>query len=105
MKLFALALFCACFVASFSEKARFDNYRVYSVNVENDIQLKVLQALEELPGGITFLDSPNFKKTIDIVVPPHKFADVSELLKTYELKHYTKTNNLQKLTKQFIFLN
>lgn len=96
MKFFALALFCGCFVASLAEKARFDNYRVYSVNVENDNQLKVLQELEEVSGGIIFLDSPNFEGTVNIVVPPHKFADVNELFKTYNMKHHTKTNNLQK---------
>lgn len=97
MKAFVVLIFVACFVLAFGEKARFDNYRVYSVNVENEAQLKVLNDLEAYPDGTLFLESPTGVKQIaDILVPPHKYADISELFETHEIKNRIKTPNLQK---------
>lgn len=97
MKLFTLAIVVACFVASFGEKARFDNYRVYSVEVENVQQLKVLREFDSGLDGITFLIAPTgIHQTAEMVVPPHKFADMSELFEAYEMKNQIKIDNLQK---------
>ena len=79
-----------------AEKARYDNYRVYSVYIENEEQLKVLRELEIHPDGIEFLESPTgVNQVIDITVPPHKFADIAELFQTSSIKNWIKTNNLQ----------
>ena len=43
MRFLTLAIALAGLVAIFGEKARFDNYRVYSIEVENEQQLKVLK--------------------------------------------------------------
>lgn len=97
MKLFTLAIVFACFVAIYGEKARFDNYRVYSVEVENIQQLNVLREFDTGRDGITFLIAPTgIQQTAEIVVPPHKFADMSELFETYEMKNQIKIDNLQK---------
>lgn len=97
MRSFALGIFVACFVVAFGEKARFDNYRVYSINVENDEQLTVLRELEAYPDGTLFLESPtNVNQIADLVVPPHKYADIAELFETHEIKNRIKTPNLQK---------
>lgn len=96
MKLFVVAVFIACFTAALGEKARYDNYRVYSVNVENEEQLKVLNELEAYPDGTRFLESPTGVSQIaELVVPPHKFADIAELFEAYEIKNRIKTENLQ----------
>lgn len=96
MKLFVVAIVVACFVGAFGEKARFDNYRVYSVNVENEEQLKILNDLEAYPDGTMFLESPTGVGQIaDLMVPPHKFADIAELFEAYEIKNRIKTANLQ----------
>lgn len=45
-------LVALAFGSVISERARFDNYRVYSINIENDNQLNVLQELNEYPDGV-----------------------------------------------------
>lgn len=37
----------------FAEKARFDNYKVYTIQVENEKQLNTLQELEGTPDGVS----------------------------------------------------
>lgn len=96
MKTFVLAIFVACFMVACAEKARYDNYRVYSVYIENDEQLKVLRELEIHPDGILFLQSPSgVDQIIDLTVPPHKFAEIAELFEAYKIKNWIKTKNLQ----------
>lgn len=96
MKTFVLAILVAGFMVACAEKARFDNYRVYTVYIENEEQLKVLRELEIHPDGIQFFESPTrVDQTIDLMVPPNKFADIAELFETYKFKYSIKTNNLQ----------
>ncbi|CAO1308920.1 unnamed protein product [Diamesa serratosioi] len=79
-----------------SERARFDNYRVYSINIENAKQLNILQELNEYPDGYNFWDPPSkVNSKIDLVVPPHQFAHFGELVKALNLKTKVKINNLQ----------
>lgn len=79
------------------DKARFDNYRVYSVDVKNDEQLQVLKELENHQDGLLFLVPPIDNQTrIEIVVPPHKFADISELCEKHHMKHEIQIENLQR---------
>lgn len=98
MKSLALIVFAASFVITvLGDIVRFDNYRIYSVNIENDEQLKVLSDLEINPDGLLFLDAPTGVGQIaDIVVPPHKFDDLSEVFNTHEIRNQLKTENLQK---------
>lgn len=97
MKSFILAIFLVCFTLSASEKVRFDNYRVHSIKIENESQLKFLQELENIRDGLEFIDYPMvILQTIDIIVPPHKFADVTELFESNQIKHQIKIENLQK---------
>lgn len=55
MKLALVVLFhfslSACLTAA--DKARFDNYRVYSVAVETEEQLKVLREIEETSDSVS----------------------------------------------------
>ncbi|XP_055307071.1 zinc carboxypeptidase A 1-like, partial [Sitodiplosis mosellana] len=98
MKFLALAIVFACFVACLGEKARYDNYRVYSIEVENEQQLEVLKDFESGPNGISFLETPTgIQQTAEIIVPPHKFADIVDLFEKLKLKNHLKIANLQKL--------
>lgn len=97
MKLFALAIFSACAVAVFAEKARFDNYRVYSVDIANAEQLDILKQLEQHADGLRFLQSPLLVgRNAEIVVPPHKFGDISHLFQEHYIKSSVKVEDLQK---------
>lgn len=84
-------------VLSLSEKARFDNYRVYSIEVETDEQLKVLKEIENQQDGLLFLMPPTATQTfVELIVPPHKFADISELCEKFQMKNDLKIDNLQR---------
>lgn len=36
-----------------AEQARYDNYRVYTLNIKNNIQLDALQQIENNPDGVS----------------------------------------------------
>lgn len=99
MKSLKIIIFFAFLVVIFGEKARFDNYRVYLIEVENDEQLKVLQDLENYQDGLSFMMPPTTNQTsfVEIIVPPHKFADITELFEKFEMKNELKIENLQRL--------
>lgn len=83
--------------AIYCEKARFDNYRVYSIVVDNNEQLQALQELENSPNGLLFIVPPMHNQTsVEIIVPPHKFADISELCETFNMRKELKVENLQR---------
>lgn len=80
-----------------AEKARFDNYRVYSIEITTAEQLKVLQQLENHQDGLLFLIPPMaVPMRVEVLVPPHKFADISESCEEHGLKNEIKIENLQK---------
>lgn len=95
MILFAIIFIVLNFVAG--EKARFDNYRVYSIEIKTEEQLQVLQQLENHQDGLLFLTSPiAIPMRVELVVPPHKFADIFELCEKYSIKNEIQIENLQK---------
>lgn len=97
MKLLILAIVLACFIVTFGEKARYDNYRVYSVEIQNEKQLKVLQELEKYRDGSSFMHSPaSVSQNVDILVPPHKFAFISDLFEKYNVENSIKIDDVQK---------
>lgn len=49
---FSLVLFALVLSAKASEKARFDNYRVYEILIETDDQLELMQQIENYPDGV-----------------------------------------------------
>lgn len=68
-----LTTLVTCFVLLYAEKARFDNYRVYSAKIRNERQLELLQGLEAKQDGIIFFEAPfAVHKSAELVVPPHK---------------------------------
>ena len=50
-----VVVFTLCFVLSVNcvEKARFDNYRVYEINIENEKQLELMREIESFPDGVS----------------------------------------------------
>lgn len=97
MRLLTLAIALSGLVAIFGEKAQFDSYRVYSIEVENEKQLKVLKKFEDGLDGISFLETPTgIQQTAELLVPPHKFADIEDMFEALELKNYVKIENIQK---------
>lgn len=52
MKIILGLLALACVSSAFAEKARFDNYRVYTISIQSEKQLQTIQALENNPDGV-----------------------------------------------------
>lgn len=79
------------------EKARFDNYRVYSIEVTNETQLKLLQELEDFQNGISFMKEPTTTgATVEIIIPPHQIAEIIEFFNEHKFQYRLKIENLQK---------
>lgn len=91
--IWCLALLWA--VASAIEKARFDNYRVYSLNVDTVEQLIELKKLDGNSDGFEFWKLADVGKEADLMVPPHKFADFEELVQSLKITYYLKIRNVQ----------
>lgn len=97
MRLIVVAILIACFIVALGEKARFDNYRVFSVSIKNEKQLNVLRELEIHPDGILFRVKPmTIGQTVNLLVPPHKQADIDEIFAAYKFNLQMKTEDLQK---------
>ncbi|XP_037959652.1 zinc carboxypeptidase A 1 [Teleopsis dalmanni] len=94
---FALGLcLLAAFAVSSGERARYDNYRVYSVVASSVPELAVLKDLEGSSDSIIFLDYVhNINKDIKVVVAPHKIPDFLEIMGTKEIEYKLLETNLQ----------
>lgn len=77
-------------------KARYDNYRVYSLSVETGAQLAAMKDIEKNPDGFRFLESPIYGTTAELLVPPHKIAEVQKLFQLFTFKYSLKTANIQR---------
>lgn len=77
--------------------ARFDNYQIYNVAIDNEAQLLALQSLAATEPQI-FLDEP-FKvgQSLEVVIAPHQQQSFDELTHTASLNRSLLVNNLQKL--------
>jgi carboxypeptidase A len=81
-----------------AERARFDNYRFYTIDIDNEVQLRALRELAEVSDSYDFSDTPSrVGSTIDVVVPPHQFAHFGELIEKFKLRVTLNSNNYQEL--------
>lgn len=98
MRTLELVTFVACFwQVVFCERVQYDNYRLYSVNIANVEQLNVLRELQIHSDGSIFQTIPTgVGQIVDLIVAPHKLADISELFERFEFKYRLKSENLQK---------
>lgn len=97
MRAVKLVMFFASFSVIFGDKARFDHYRVYSIEVKTEEQVNVLQELENQQDGLTFTRPATATDTVaEIIVPPHKFADISEFYEKFNLTNQIIIDDLQK---------
>lgn len=96
MKLITLVILGVCLNVVVGEKARFDKYRVYSIDIDNEEQLSVLEDLENQQDGLTFVRPVTAAGTLtEVIVPPHKFADISELCEKFNMTNEILIEDLQ----------
>ncbi|XP_075149745.1 zinc carboxypeptidase A 1-like [Haematobia irritans] len=78
------------------ERARYDNYRVYTTKASSPAELEVLKKLDSSSDSIMFLDSIHFlNKPIKVVVAPHKIPDFLEIMGSHEIEYQLMDSNLQ----------
>lgn len=74
-------------------KQRFDNYKVYSVKVENVEQLKVLENLEK--QNFDFWESPMLGNVADIMISPDQEQHFQLLMDAFKMHRTVKVANVQ----------
>lgn len=84
------------FIGVNSDKVRYDNYRLYSVQAKSDNEISLLQAIESDTNFMTFLTSPSIQTTTDIVVPPYSVKNFESIFTRYGLTFEIKTDNFQR---------
>ncbi|TDG46387.1 hypothetical protein AWZ03_007161 [Drosophila navojoa] len=78
------------------DQARYDHYRIYNVQFDNEEQIKLFQKLEEQSDSLTFIGhAREIGQKLSILVAAHRVADFADLLETYKLKHRVLTYNFQ----------
>lgn len=71
-----------------TDQARYDHYRIYNVQFDNEEQIKLFQKLEEESDSLTFIGhAREVGQKLSILVAAHRVADFADLLKTYNLVH------------------
>ncbi|GAB0094439.1 zinc carboxypeptidase-like [Sergentomyia squamirostris] len=96
MRLVLLGVLLLGLVAS--EPVRFDNFRVYSVSVETDNQIKVLNSLPTGINSYDFLVEPRIVgREAEIIVPPHLQDDFETIITENALKTILVLDDLQKM--------
>ncbi|KAH8365222.1 hypothetical protein KR084_006266, partial [Drosophila pseudotakahashii] len=78
------------------DQARYDNYRIYNVEFENEEQIELFQKLEQQSDSLTFIGhAREIGQKLSILVSAHRVADIADLLQTYKVKHRVLTYNFQ----------
>lgn len=88
------ALVSAAVLLVSAEKARFDNYRILSVKIANEEQRLFLERLDEASDSVEVLSEAE-NGIAEIVVAPHKLADVDEMFERNGIQSEVNHANLQ----------
>ncbi|XP_004536162.1 zinc carboxypeptidase [Ceratitis capitata] len=78
--------------------ARYDNYRVYHVELGTAQHVDLFQELEEKSDSCTFYGHARHpQQKLTIMVAAHKVADFADLLRTYNVTHEVLSYNFQEI--------
>uniref|UniRef100_A0A1L8DQZ2 Zinc carboxypeptidase A 1 n=1 Tax=Nyssomyia neivai TaxID=330878 RepID=A0A1L8DQZ2_9DIPT len=92
-----LLVFIVIVEFSRSERARFDNFKVFTVEVDNDAQLQILRELEKVSNYDFWKEPTKVGRSADIMVPPHKTSEFEEVMKSLNFRTDLKISNVQEL--------
>jgi carboxypeptidase A len=92
-----LALVLLMGVSCFAAKSRYDNYKVYSMQLRDEDQAKAVVELQQNTDAYDFWSDASLVRETDVMVPPHKFGDFEDFLTRFGIAHYIKVENVQKL--------
>ncbi|XP_055697296.1 zinc carboxypeptidase-like [Phlebotomus papatasi] len=93
---FSVVMFLAF---SNAEKLRFDNYKVYKVQVDNEEQLKVMHQIERAAfSSYDFWRSPSYVgNPVEVMVAPHKLSEFEDIMSFLKFSYSLKIANVQEL--------
>lgn len=93
----AIAVLALVTSITLATPARFDNYKVYSVQVESDEHHEHLTNLQHTSSEYSMWNAIRVGRSADIMVPPHKTAEFHELIAALNLNATLKIDNVQHL--------
>lgn len=91
--LVALIAAAVC-VSCGADEARFDNYRLYQLNVSTEAQSLELHQLEE-QNRYEFWSLPKLHGLASIMVAPHQRADFADLVEGLQIESELTVENVQ----------
>lgn len=97
MELLLILCTSVLFIFGNAEKARFDNYQVYSLHVASNEQLELMYSIQNHPDGFLFWNNIDMGRDVDLMVPPHKLPDFLELTAKFGINYQLKVENVQRL--------
>uniref|UniRef100_A0A1B0DHR3 Zinc carboxypeptidase A 1 n=1 Tax=Phlebotomus papatasi TaxID=29031 RepID=A0A1B0DHR3_PHLPP len=99
VKMRNLIVFSVVILLAFSsaEKVRFDNYKVYKVQIDNEEQLHVMHEIEKAAfSSYDFWRSPSYVgNPVEIMVAPHKLSEFEEIMESLKYDYILKITNVQ----------
>lgn len=93
LKIVFVIIFLATVV--WSKQLKFHNFKVFSVKVDTEEQLQVLNNLESNGDGYSYWKEPIIGRIADIVVPPHKLNDFEAIVSALNLNATLKVADIQ----------
>lgn len=83
-----------CLAHGIEDKARYDNYRVYSVHLKTDEQVKIFQEIEARSDSYIFIGhARQTNQNLTILVAAHKVADITDILTSNNVGHTVLVSN------------
>lgn len=96
MKLVILLAALAVLVAA--EQSRYDFYRVYTVQLKTPEQLELMAQMQAEDSSYDFWTNVEaVGHSVDIMVPPHKRGEFSDLMEKKKFDHRIKIQNVQEM--------
>lgn len=86
-----LLLAATCFAA----KSRYDNYKLYSMQLKTEEQAKAVVELEDNTDAYDFWSATSLVRDTDVMVPPHKLGEFEDFLARFNIQHHIKVENIQ----------
>ena len=81
---------------STGEHARFDNYPIYKLNADTEVEVAFLRNLESSSDSLIFLDDIHFVgKDVHVTVAPHKVPDFLQALSMNDIAYQLVESNFQ----------
>lgn len=96
MKLLHLVVVLLMGVSCFAAKARYDNYKLYAMQLSTEEQAKAVDELSQNVHSYDFWSDPSLVRDTDVMIPPHKIPEFEDFLTTFNITFHIKEQNIQK---------